>query len=1569
MSSMLGSLTILLQVGTVGTTKAVKEIRTIDRAAQATTSNINMSARNINSAFMSIGRTLTQFVTLPLGIMEVAAAKSFSKFEYNLSKVTGLVGIQAEVTEKWGKQVLRTLDDVAKGSGELSEALYFVTTGGIRGVETMEVLNTSAKLAAIGLGETKTVADILVSAMNAYGKANLNAAQAGDVLIRSVREGKAEADELVTSMGVVFPIASKLGVSFGEVGAGMAAMTRTGTTAATSAIQLRRILFGILKPSQQAEEALNAMGSSSQALRDTLKSGGLLTTLMEIKDMMEVFGEETIAQVFPNIRALAGVLDILGENLEENKKLFDSIANSGGDLERAFANVSETFKFKVNAALSAGNALMVKFGQALANALIPFFENVTERLKNLASWFDNLTKVQQNFIVKVAGIITVVGPLIAILSAVISMMRGVAVVFGFVETETAKHTAAIIANAAAIDAQTKATLKQEAAEIANMATKKEMVVTTASLAAAESKAMAATQAAANAQVRAEVAMFKYAKAKLALSASNAKLLIAQRNLITAEIAYEQSIKSGYGIQAAYNKAIIAEIAYKKVSTQVTREQVIVTQALTAVQAKKQKAEILTAGATKLQAEASRQAAVAMEAEAIAANNAAIAQSRFMASTGSSLLMTRQMTVAQLQNVQAVTATTVATKAATAATSAFSKALAAIPLSSVWAVIGALAIAQYLLIRRLYELTDLQKLQKKVTEDVANAIADETSELNHYLSVAKNESLSQKMRLEAMEKINQLSPTYLGNLKLESINTAQATAAVEAYTSSLKEQFRIKILQEELIELEREYTKEVITGADKRVTWLQKAFIRQQYIFGNLWYLYQTRFSWQKQLELQEERNARNNKRNFEEQKKYLHEQLADRQKVTDNIVNNYKYLSDQADLMATHEKQYQEAAKIAAEETAKAVAAVSKEGKTQIEYEQEVKKVTLESQKAIKQSYEEHRNQIMSTIERMSELLQSAKDQKEFLTTMVQTDIELNEYRANVIAAKTKKEREEWGKLYTERLRALQAIRDPQLASIDKIIEDLTKASDILSKMIGEKNLTVKVNIEIKKTWDQLKEDLRVLGRKKELFGWDDSNIEAIKEELKILEGVMDNVFKFTDKELPLTDPQLLSTYARWQQLTTIVKDHEEANKKAARSVADVWNDLDKTLSDITKKSQVFGKTYEDLEERAKATESAINEAIELGSKLDTARIKAHKSELDIINLILETRKNYNTSLDESVSKAKTLTELWKKDYGVQNDIKNKIEEAQQVLAKFTLQQKFPELSILDNVVDLEDLKRVMEGLEEAGLKFLPIYKTISDIIEKTEISKGWNEFAEKIAEIDEKLKIVGNDTELLDAKLRLLKQRLTALLRGPREDAESFKEELKETGKQIADTMVKIELLNMRADAVADVFTSLGESIGKAFMGADDAFDGLLAGLLNVVKKIGETLIGIGSFFLFIPGLQGLAASFLLAGTGIVALASAGSYAMEKSREREKEDANVHHSRAAKMAQGGMVPPGFPNDTYPAFLSSKEVVVPPPKKLPQYGSGEFTVKLPDGKWVIRGQDLHYIIKEMDRKYQGAYGS
>lgn len=370
--------------------------------------------QTLGKKMSSVGKKMTMGVTLPIVGAGAAAFKMSSDFESSLSKITGLVGVAGEQVDQWGNQILENGADWGVPPKELADALFFVTSAGIKGAAAMDVLEMSAKASSAGLGETATIADLVTSAMNAYGPANLNAAQATDILVAAVREGKAEAPALAGALGQVLPIASEMGVSFDQVGASVAAMTRTGTDASSASMQLKNILSSLLKPTDQAEQALADMGTSSANLRKMIREDGLAKTLVYLKDVTSEYGETAMAEVFPNIRALSGVLDLMGSNAADNLAVFESLENAGGALAVAFADASNTTEFKMNKAMSQMKATLIQIGDSVTQVVIPIIESLGDKLQSLGAWFDGLSTKQKDMIVKLAGIAAAIGPVLLV---------------------------------------------------------------------------------------------------------------------------------------------------------------------------------------------------------------------------------------------------------------------------------------------------------------------------------------------------------------------------------------------------------------------------------------------------------------------------------------------------------------------------------------------------------------------------------------------------------------------------------------------------------------------------------------------------------------------------------------------------------------------------------------------------------------------------------------------------------------------------------------------------------------------------------------------------------------------------------------------------------------------------------------------------------------------------------------------------------------------------------------------------------------------------------------------------
>ena len=396
--------------------------------------------KSFGTKAQAIGTKLSKSLTLPLTLAGGASIKLAADFDKSMTKIESLVGIAGEEVAKMGETAKQMATDTGRSASEAADALFFITSAGLEGEQAMNVLNASLKAAAVGLGDTATVADLATSAMNAYGADTLGASDATDVLVAAVREGKLESTELASAMGSVLPIASNMGVSFNEVGAAFAAMSRTGTNAAVASTQLRGILNGLLKPTQDAEDALSEMGLSSADLRQTIREDGLLATLEILKQNFEG-NDQAAARVFGNVRALSGVMDLLGAGVDSTREIFSELNNVQGATAEAFERTSETASFKLDKAMVSVRNSLTEIGSVLLTALVPTIERFTNFITNLTEKFNSLDESTKRTILTIAGIAAAAGPALIFIgkiatgfSSILSILPAVTVAFKVLTT-------------------------------------------------------------------------------------------------------------------------------------------------------------------------------------------------------------------------------------------------------------------------------------------------------------------------------------------------------------------------------------------------------------------------------------------------------------------------------------------------------------------------------------------------------------------------------------------------------------------------------------------------------------------------------------------------------------------------------------------------------------------------------------------------------------------------------------------------------------------------------------------------------------------------------------------------------------------------------------------------------------------------------------------------------------------------------------------------------------------------------------------------------------------------------
>ena len=396
-------------------------------------------------SFTQAGRIMTTAITAPMLAIGALAIKTALKFDESLTKINTLVGVSGEIVQGWRNQILGIASDTGRAATELADAMFFITSNGIRGAEAIQTLDAAARAAAVGLGETKDIAFAATSAMNAYGIGVYSAEEAVSILVKTVREGNLEASQLAPVLGQVLPVAAAMEVSFNDVGAAIAAITRSGASAKIAALGVRSTLLSLLAPTAKAQKAMKGLDTTWEHVTETLQKRGLKAALDELSYAAGGSAEKLRALI-PNQKALIAVLQLTGKTSKEVRDIFQSLAETTGeDLAKAFEDTQKGPMQKYKEATANLNVALIELGQNLY-PIVGWLASIAEQARDTAKWFDGLNDTWKGVISAFATAAIVIGPAayaIGSIFRIMSRLVGLSILF---KASWVRNVAATMAN-------------------------------------------------------------------------------------------------------------------------------------------------------------------------------------------------------------------------------------------------------------------------------------------------------------------------------------------------------------------------------------------------------------------------------------------------------------------------------------------------------------------------------------------------------------------------------------------------------------------------------------------------------------------------------------------------------------------------------------------------------------------------------------------------------------------------------------------------------------------------------------------------------------------------------------------------------------------------------------------------------------------------------------------------------------------------------------------------------------------------------------------------------------------
>lgn len=363
------------------------------------------SARgNVGSLEQSVQKATRAFKLLSVAAVGVGvkAVKDFADFDNRIREISTLLG---DVTERdiknLGNEIKKTAITYGQSLDKMAKARYDIISAGFNdAARSAIVLEQSAKLAVGGVSEVSTTADVLTTALNAYGLEADKAQMISDTLFTTVRLGKTTVDQLAASFGDTASIAPTVGVSIQELAAMFATLTAAGQNTAEAGTAITATMSAFLSPSEAMTDKLEKMGFATGSA--AIKALGFQEALKRITDGTN---EAEKAALFPNVRAMRSVFPLVGVQADKFNENLKEMKNVAGATDTAVEKMSKGIAFQMKQMKARIDAEMTNIGEKIV-VLVNQFLNLPKTVKDAAAAFGILAIAIYGLGAPVTAIIT-----------------------------------------------------------------------------------------------------------------------------------------------------------------------------------------------------------------------------------------------------------------------------------------------------------------------------------------------------------------------------------------------------------------------------------------------------------------------------------------------------------------------------------------------------------------------------------------------------------------------------------------------------------------------------------------------------------------------------------------------------------------------------------------------------------------------------------------------------------------------------------------------------------------------------------------------------------------------------------------------------------------------------------------------------------------------------------------------------------------------------------------------------------------------------------------------------------
>lgn len=313
-------------------------------------------------------------------------SNSAAQFEASIAKVSTIADTSQVSLSTIESDIMALSRSTGQGAGDLTEATYQTISASVDTAYAVKFVDEANKLAVGGFTQQATAADVLTTAINAYGLAVSEATQVSDMLITTQNLGKTTVDELAQNMGRVIPLAAAYNVEMDNLSTGYAILTKNGIATAESTTYLKSML--------------NELGDTGSAVAGVLQeqTGQSFAQLTEsgysLGDVLTVIGDSVNGDTtaFNNLwgsqEAGIGALALFNAGAAEFNSTLGKMQDSAGATEKAYMTMTNTTEHAQKRMQNAFGNLGITIGSQLNPVISDLYNGVADVVDGFSEFTD-----------------------------------------------------------------------------------------------------------------------------------------------------------------------------------------------------------------------------------------------------------------------------------------------------------------------------------------------------------------------------------------------------------------------------------------------------------------------------------------------------------------------------------------------------------------------------------------------------------------------------------------------------------------------------------------------------------------------------------------------------------------------------------------------------------------------------------------------------------------------------------------------------------------------------------------------------------------------------------------------------------------------------------------------------------------------------------------------------------------------------------------------------------------------------------------------------------------------------